>query len=182
MARASCKYISPRLVRKKSYVTSLVLPKPKSPEEFLRARVLSIVWFPLFGGRRFDEIKKWIFSQAGIVGSTWDRRPVWNSGGRFEFWGIVPQRAMKSMQANRTCAITAIDPEKHRVRLRMLSTGALVWKSVEEFVHMWRLASLGRKENMPKGVKRKRIPAAIAGMKVLPDAALSRTRSTRAEG
>lgn len=147
----------------KSYVTIHNLPKPRF-SRLIRLRVVSWMWFPIRDDRLMNAGASWLLSHSGLVGSRWDRRHVWRKPwGEYGYWGLWPQRAQRELERSRVCDVIGVDAEQRRVRVRYTSTCGTAWLSVRDLVHMWRLASWGRRPKMPKGVQRKPVPLAIAG-------------------
>lgn len=143
-------------------------------DRIIRRRLVSFFWFPLRDYSEEQEKKleknlKWLVEQPGFIGSTWHYRKVWkNHDDAYTFWGFIPQRVIDQWRRNPLCCVDAVN-ESHRrgprVRLR-LSSGSSKWISLKDFVHMWRLVSWAKLPSLPKGVKRKRIPVAIASVHV----------------
>lgn len=156
--------------KRREGVTIERLPEPPF-ERLIRRPLVSDAWFPLTytekGRRKLKRGIAWLLAQPGLLGSTWRHRRVWRGVGGFgyAYWGLVPRRVMHQRQRNPTAQIDAIDTAKQRVRLR-LSSGSTTWLALADLVHLWLLVSFKRLPSLPKGVRRKALPAAIADVRV----------------
>lgn len=150
-------------------VTIEHLPEPPF-ERLIRRPLVSDAWFPLTrvakGRSKLERGIAWLLAQPGLLGSMWRYRRVWRDAwGGYAYWGLVPRRVMQQRERNPTAQIDEIDAAKQRVRLR-LSSGSTKWVTLADLVHLWLLVSFKRLPSLPKGVRRKALPAAIAGVRV----------------